>query len=635
MTKTDQMLTLPTVIVLLLAFVGCTESGTGGQTMESEELRTLNEQVMKQAVTSPDSALLMIDAFRADGLLPDYRSELLRAKIFAQTVEGMRLDSAIIIGERLMTIDEAKKDLAYRQDVLEMLVSACHQHHDDELTMFYCKRLMELRRQQGDETEALRNEVEIGMILAATGRLTEGLAKIDSVISLLSGTQKLKEMNVCLFALQHKITVLNNAQSAMHNAPLGHADKSQCADNNALSIVDCASKMLDMLSDYEQKANEVRAGTNAEPTADLSPDFIDFLRSWAYVFMANAHARLNEKEKAEEYLALCESTKRAQSYEVRKDIAPVYCLIGEFDKMDAIHAEEEARLRMKNDTISVDYAAILHDRAAAAEAQGRYAEAFRLCREYEALVKTLNERLLQSKAKLYAARYHALEQRREAERQKAAKKLYGFLAVGLSLLALLAMWFAVYAIRKRRVVDQKNRSLVQQIAETASYKKLYEETHPQPLPISEGNGYPDRDAAESPSTPLPHREGLGGGADALFQHIHQVIKEKKLYLDPLFDRQAASDYFQITTRRVGEAFAQGSEYAKITDFINQLRLDHARELMTVHPAMNIDEVATSSGFAVRRTFSRLFKEKFGLTPSEYRNVYLAGIETDSLRNHKS
>ena len=48
--------------------------------------------------------------------------------------------------------------------------------------------------------------------------------------------------------------------------------------------------------------------------------------------------------------------------------------------------------------------------------------------------------------------------------------------------------------------------------------------------------------------------------------------------------------------------------------------------MTTRPDMSIDEVATASGFSVRRTFSRLFKEKFGLTPTEYRAVYLSGID---------
>ena len=55
------------------------------------------------------------------GPLPDYRCDYLRAKVYAQTLEGMWLDSAIIIGERLMATDAAQEDLAYRQDVLESL----------------------------------------------------------------------------------------------------------------------------------------------------------------------------------------------------------------------------------------------------------------------------------------------------------------------------------------------------------------------------------------------------------------------------------------------------------------------------------------------------------------------------------
>ena len=288
----------------------------------------------------------------------------------------------------------------------------------------------------------------------------------------------------------------------------------------------------------------------------------------------------------------------------RKDFAPIYGLLGEYEKMLAIHDEQEARLRQQGDTVNAEYATILRDRAMAAEAQGRNVEALRLHHAYETLTATLNNRLLQGKATLYAARFHAAEQQREIERHKARAKYLSIVGSCIAVVAVLAMFFAAYVVHKRRIVDQKNRALVKQIAEAAEYRKRY-----------------DIQTAEV-STPLSTRRGAGGEA------ILQVIKEKKLYLDPQFDRQAASDYFQITARDVGAAFAQGSEYANITDFINRLRLDHARELMTTRPDMSIDEVATASGFSVRRTFSRLFKEKFGLTPTEYRAVYLSGIDAN-------
>ena len=126
-------------ILTVLAIVGCGR-GTGEQGPTHDEVVAINERVLEKAIGQPDSALMMIEQLRAGNLsvldttgmslqwrgpLPDYRCDYLRAKVYAQSLEGMWLDSAIIIGERLMTTDAAREDLAYRQDVLEMLINAC------------------------------------------------------------------------------------------------------------------------------------------------------------------------------------------------------------------------------------------------------------------------------------------------------------------------------------------------------------------------------------------------------------------------------------------------------------------------------------------------------------------------------
>ena len=58
-----------------------------------EEIRKLNTLVLGKAINEPDSAFMMIDSLRTSGILPDYRCDFLRAKIYAQTLEDMRLDS--------------------------------------------------------------------------------------------------------------------------------------------------------------------------------------------------------------------------------------------------------------------------------------------------------------------------------------------------------------------------------------------------------------------------------------------------------------------------------------------------------------------------------------------------------------
>ena len=102
------------------------------QAATSLELGELYKEVLTAAISNPDSAMLMINSLRQRGAVPDYHTDLMRAKIYAQSLEGTRLDSAIIIGERLMTLDVAKTDLDYRQNVLEMLIRACRAYHDDE-----------------------------------------------------------------------------------------------------------------------------------------------------------------------------------------------------------------------------------------------------------------------------------------------------------------------------------------------------------------------------------------------------------------------------------------------------------------------------------------------------------------------
>jgi len=120
----------------------------------------------------------------------------------------MWLDSAIIIGERLLTTDVAREDLAYRQDVLEMLINACRQHRDDELAIHWLAQMIDLCHQNGDETEALRTEADLGLILSGIGHADKGLAKIDSVLTLLSGKRQFNELDATIIALKRKGNVL-------------------------------------------------------------------------------------------------------------------------------------------------------------------------------------------------------------------------------------------------------------------------------------------------------------------------------------------------------------------------------------------------------------------------------------------
>ena len=86
-----------------------------------------------------------------------------------------------------MQLQVAKENLEYRQDVLEMLVNACRQSHDDRRTLKWTAEIVTLCRQKSEDVDAMRWQAEEGVALTHVGREQEGLAKIDSVLSVFTG----------------------------------------------------------------------------------------------------------------------------------------------------------------------------------------------------------------------------------------------------------------------------------------------------------------------------------------------------------------------------------------------------------------------------------------------------------------
>ena len=599
----------------VLTFVSC-HGPAEQKAVTSQELRELYKEVLTAAISNPDSAMMMIErlrvgapagiSFKQHGAVPDYQTDLMRAKIYSQSLEGTRLDSAIIIGERLMTLDVAKTDLDYRQDVLEMLIRACRAYHDDEQIIHWTTLMIDLCRQQEKkqqtdkvysdmETEVLRYKTDIGLTYANLGKAEEGLALIDSVITELSGKRKFNEMDASVIALKRKVNVLKTVERYSE-------------------IPQAAKVMLDLMADYEQHPDEFHDGSYREIPENLRPGYIDFYRSQAYVFMAEAYANIGDMSSARHYLDLFEHGDLCKTLEGREEIAPTLCLLGEYDKMEAIYGEVAAGLREQGDTVNNEYATLLRYRAKAAEAQGRKDEALRLLHQYEEVNDALQERLLRGKAHLYAARYHAHEQQQEIEQQKTARRYVFIVALCIGIAALVAMLFAAYAIRQRRREHQKNRVLAEQIAETLDYKKMYMymELRASPSPIP----------ADAPTRLSGEQDAKEASADpaSLFRYLSDVIIHERLYLDPAIGRQMLSDRFHLSDHLIGTAFAQGSSYKSLPEFIRTLRLEHACGLLRERPDMTISEVATASGFSNLNVFSRYFKAKYMMTPTDFRQL---------------
>ena len=103
----------------------------------------------------------------------------------------------------------------------------------------------------------------------------------------------------------------------------------------------------------------------------------------------------------------------------------------------------------------------------------------------------------------------------------------------------------------------------------------------------------------------------------LFEQIHQTIVEQQLFLDPGFSRTKFIKIGLVNKNKVARMLQQ---YAgtNLNGYINGMRLEYAARLLREHPTDPIKAIAANSGFNSVRTFYRLFSEKYGMSPVEYK-----------------
>lgn len=65
----------------------------------------------------------------------------------------------------------------------------------------------------------------------------------------------------------------------------------------------------------------------------------------------------------------------------------------------------------------------------------------------------------------------------------------------------------------------------------------------------------------------------------------------------------------------------------VTEYIRHIRLEAARELMN-NSDLNISQIVYSIGFTSRSYFSKIFKEKYGITPHEYKKNIVVTIDIE-------
>jgi AraC-like DNA-binding protein len=468
----------------------------------------------------PEQALQIIDSALIVGNIDEVQAEQCRARIYGMTLmheqmdsllggpANIRLDSAQAIALRLLNNDHIKTNLMRLRDVYDILAYTERMQNDTLGWLQRSRQLVDVCHQIGPEaeTDALRTEAEIGAALHAMGHEEEGMAKMDSVLALLSDKRTFSELDAYIVASRRKIVMLASHDRYAETLPISR-------------------RIIERLDDYEAHPEEYHDGSHREPKTDQKrADYIRFYRNQAQNYITAAYASLGE--------------------------------------------------------------------------HGNMLTAFR---QIEDVVR-------EATAREHIARYNALQQQMEAERQrdaarraKESRKVTGFVS-------LLILLFAIYVFWQWRKTNKQNKILAQQIRDAVEYKEKYRELSTQNSQLQNNSKLYTLNPTLSDAE--------------LSSYLCALIENEKLYLNPLFDRQTLIDITGLSKERIGAAFSHGGEYERLTTLVRELRLSHAVRLMNEHPEMSLEQVCTSSGFSNTVSFYRSFKTKFGMTPSEFRGTFM-------------
>lgn len=183
-------------------------------------------------------------------------------------------------------------------------------------------------------------------------------------------------------------------------------------------------------------------------------------------------------------------------------------------------------------------------------------------------------------------------------------QLYAMLGIVALVLAMAAAYLRWQA-RLRRITMGKNQLMAATIDDLMHYKQMFDQrerrTADTTLPTEQCATVADNDADHN---------------RMLYNKVSSYLRQEEVFTRADLTREHLLERFSIPKNLFATLFQQyqGMGYAQ---YLGTIRLEHAVKLLHEHPEYGIDYVASASGMSVP-TLYRLFSQKYGMTPAEYR-----------------
>ena len=106
--------------------------------------------------------------------------------------------------------------------------------------------------------------------------------------------------------------------------------------------------------------------------------------------------------------------------------------------------------------------------------------------------------------------------------------------------------------------------------------------------------------------------------EQLMGWIDAQIESQGLYRNPNVTLKEISKVLGLTQRRITQAIKTRREDNTLAEYLNAKRLLEGCRLLVEQPNWTVDAVAHEAGFGGTTTFRTVFRNRFGMSPKQYR-----------------
>ena len=621
-----RMLPLAVLSMVMVLLAAC--GGNGRRTSPYVDVNTDFNHIYETIVTSADlsHAKGMIKKAYDEERIGEGQKKYLEA-IVVYRAEA-RFDSVMEICQQALDASDTKGDKTLTYCIYALMTNSAEASENNVAMLQYASATETLAQELGRKDKEFEMKATVGYGMVLLGNSEEGLKMIDQALADLMKYDSWNCLNSYLIASKIKVVALHIL-------------------NRPADVVDLCEKVIALLDKCIAHPEGIKDKPLAwEKDKESFAVMLKLYRTQMLAFLSNFYAEMGNRDLAMQSLQEFDQSEQSKSLDNQRIIVSALGELKLFDRMLAVYAKIDKE--DGGDTITERYREELELKASAASAKGNR----ELERHYLRRALNLEDTL---------SVYKVHDEQMKAQDAKAAAKL---MLVALVALATIVIFVVVYMFRlykQKQVVALKNKALVSSIEKALEYKDRYEMAERaledaenraceaernsemmrvaiqrtakgKEIALRGDNASLDEElsavAAKEAENANDASSDNSEDASSLFEQIDRTIRDERLYLNPDFQRQTLVYMFHSDRNRVGRVIKDFSGFSNLSAYINNYRLEYAyRLLRDLDNKQTIDSIAKASGFSTVRTFQRLFKERYGMTPAEFRESY-PGLRTN-------